>query len=157
MAYVTAITDRDQADIETGNSKAYFNVADWERIYGNTQDVNTEVFKDFAAFTSLSTPTTATIPTAANLNTLLANIEWMRLGIATNFPALVASEPLFVEIKDDWTAGQSNTAPTFLAVNSWEKVLDILHGLDPLDYPGYRELESESNRLLENGDTRILG
>ena len=131
MAYVTAITDRDQADITAQNSKAFFNVADWVRVYGNSLEVNTLLTSNIypVDFDTLSTPITSDIPSADDthpINTMLANIERMRLWASIYLSSYITDSD-FVEIKDDWLSGQSNPAPNFTHVNSWEKVLDILN------------------------------
>ena len=40
MSYKTPITDRTLTDITTKTAKAFFNVADWVRIYGNAEIIN---------------------------------------------------------------------------------------------------------------------
>lgn len=137
MAYVTAITDRKNADIIARNSKAFFNVADWTRVYGNSLEVNTLLATNIytLSFDTLTTPTAADIPTVSEINIMLANIERMRLWASIYLRDYI-TDPLFVEIKDDWIAGQSNTAPNYINVNSWEKVLDLLNDyLDPYTPP----------------------
>jgi hypothetical protein len=127
MAYVTAITDRDLADIAALNSKAYWNVADWTRVYGNSLEANTALTAALGvsiSFDTQATPTTASIPTIAEINEFTANIERMRLWLATYAPI---ADSDFIEIKDDWAAGQSETAPNYIQVNSWEKVLDLIY------------------------------
>ena len=87
MAYTTPITDRDYADILAQNSKAFFNVADWTRIYNNADHVNDQVnsyYGSSVAFTAVSSPTDDDISTIADFNTLLGNIEALRVWVAAN-------------------------------------------------------------------------
>lgn len=132
MPYTTPVYDRTQADINAGNAKAFLNVADWTRIYDNVGIVNglfTSEIGYTLAFTTISTPTTATVPKKTDwLNALTANIEQMRAWADTYLSAYI-SDPLFVEIKDDWGDGHAATAPNYTHVNSWEYVLDVLYDL----------------------------
>ena len=125
MSYTTPITDRSAADIAAKNSKAFFNVSDWTRIYNNSSETNSAIDTALGlsiAFTTLTTPTNATIPTVSEINSFLANIERMRSALSSNI-----ADSEFVEIKDDWIAGQSNSAPNYTHVNSWGKVIDIIY------------------------------
>ena len=155
MAYTTPITDRGLADITAQNSKAFFNVADWTRVYGNSLEVNTLLATNIytLSFDTLTTPTTANIPTVSEINTMLSNIERMRLW-ASIYLSDYITDPLFVEIKDDWLAGQSNTAPNYINVNSWEKVLDLLNDyLDPFTPP---TLSGNLLSLTTGGDFEMI-
>jgi len=129
MAYTTPITDRDTADILAQNSKAFLNVSDWTRIYNNAVAVH-DLFTALTiwiTFNTLALPTTVTVPKKTTfLNLLLANIERMRLWVATNAPGEI-TDSSFVEIKDDWDEGFLAAAPNFTHVNSWEQVLDLMH------------------------------
>ncbi|RUM41396.1 MAG: hypothetical protein DSY80_08955 [Desulfocapsa sp.] len=128
MSYTTPIYDRDAADIAAQNSKAFWNVADWARVYNNTTEardaINSALGITTVTLDALTTPTTADIPTASELNGIPTNIERLRSWLATNAP--IADDD-FVEIKDDYSAGQSETAPDYIAVNSWEKVIDLIY------------------------------
>lgn len=129
MAYVTAVTDRSQSDISSQTAKAFFEVADWVRVYDNAFIVNAliaAVYSQALTFDTVAVPTTVTVPTKTNLNLLLANIERMRLWVFSNHPDDV-NDPLFVEVKDDWDEGAFVLAPDFTNANRWEKVLDIMH------------------------------
>jgi hypothetical protein len=122
MAYVTPVTDRTSADIAARNSKAFMNVADWSRIYSNSQLVNSlaAIMLDTGiVFNILSTPTITTIPNVTDLNTLTGNIERVRV-------AVIAVLPTLTEIKDDYEAGPDKTAPKYTDVNLWESVLDAV-------------------------------
>ena len=152
MAYTTPIiTDRDSDDIIAQNSKAFFNVADWTRIYGNSLEVNTLLATNIYTldFDTITTPTTADIPLQAELNVLLANIERMRLWSSIYLNAYI-TDPLFVEVKDDWASGQ---AQSYTHANSWEKVLDLLHDyLDPFTPPTV-----SGNWEFRSGDWELVG
>ena len=152
MAYTTPIiTDRDSDDIIAQNSKAFFNVADWTRIYGNSLEVNTLLATNIYTldFDTITTPTTADIPLQAELNVLLANIERMRLWASIYLNAYI-TDPLFVEVKDDWASGE---APDYTHANSWEKVLDLLHDyLDPFTPPTV-----SGNWEFRSGDWELVG
>jgi hypothetical protein len=120
MSYTTAITNRTATDITNRTSKAYFNVADWNRIYNNAQLVNalaTIKLNQAILFTTLSEPTISTIPSITNFNALLANIERVRL-------AMVGLIPSLIEIKNDWIAGVNQSVFNYTHVNQWESALD---------------------------------
>ena len=122
--YQTPVTDRTADDIVNQTAKAFFNVSDWLRIYNNTQVVNAlvEFLLDIdIAFDALSTPTITTIPTVAQLNTLLLNIE--RIRLASGFPAIDG----LTEIVTSWADGTSADAPTYIEANQWEQVLDTIY------------------------------
>jgi len=132
MAYTTPITDRTQSDIAAQNSKAFWNVADWTRVYGNSLETNTALNTALGLAVSFDTITTVTntdIPTVTEINEFLANIERMRSLLSANITNVD-----FVEIKDDWLAGQLEDAPNFSHVNSWEKVTDIIYQIYKATY-----------------------
>lgn len=124
--YITPIYDRTASDITSQTAKAFFNVADWVRIYGNAEIVN-EVINTLLSigvtFDTVTTPTITTIPTVTQLNTLLANIE--RIRVAACLPEITG----LTAITSAWTAGSSADAPTYLDVNEWEQVLDIVFSM----------------------------
>lgn len=123
MTYTPPIYDRTADDVDNKTAKAYLNVADWMRIYSNAQIVNAMVeflLEINITFDAISTPTITTIPTVTQFNTLLANIE--RIRVAACLPAITGLS----EIAADWQAGSSMDAPTYLDVNDWERVLDII-------------------------------
>ena len=123
MPYITPITDRTQADIDARTSKAFFNVADWVRIYGNAKQVHDlfVVLGFSVPFNTLSTPTQVTIPSVHTFNSFLENIETLR--VAAGLPVI----PGLTEIKVDWLEGSSAESPDYLDANDWERVLDILY------------------------------
>ncbi len=123
MRYTIPITNRTASDVTNRTAKAFFNIADWQRIYNNTQV--TKALVDFllsisVTFDTLSAPTITTIPTVTQLNTLLANIERIRIAADPTVTGLP-------EIKDDWTAGPGSPSPDYLDVNDWENVLDVIY------------------------------
>lgn len=123
MRYTEPIKDRTATDITNKTAKAFFNIADWQRIYNNTQI--TKALVDFllsinVTFDTLTTPTITTIPTVAQLNTLLANIERIRLAVEPTVTGLSI-------IKDDWEYGFGKESPDYLNVNDWENVLDVIY------------------------------
>jgi len=123
MKYKAPIVDRSLADIAARTSKAFFNARDWQRVYDNAKITNALVaYLTSVAiqFDIIADPTVYSIPTATELNALLANIE--RIRVSAGFPAIDG----LVEIKDDWTAGSAATAPDYLDANDWERVIDIL-------------------------------
>lgn len=122
MAYTTPVLD--------WLPNEYLNVADWNRIYSNSDYVHDLLLSLIGVdldFNELSTATTAWIITVEDeLNPMLENIETMRLWAETYIAGLV-DDPAFVEVKDDWTAGHQQTAPNYTHANSWEKVMDLLN------------------------------
>lgn len=122
MSYTPGVTDRTAADILAKNSKAYFNIADWNRIYDNTSYLNgvLAALGITVPFTTITTPTTATHCTALMLNTLLTNINnlWTVPGFTiTGVTAL----------RTDWVGGVPSDKPTYVDVNLWEHTLDLLN------------------------------
>jgi hypothetical protein len=122
MTYTPPITDRAQLDITNKTAKAFFNVADWVRIYDNAEAVNAFVsfLNSVIPFDQITYPTTLTIPSVANLNILLANIE--RIRLTSNLPAIAGLN----EVTSNWQSGSAANAPTYMDVNTWEQVLDVL-------------------------------
>jgi hypothetical protein len=132
MAWVTPITDRVLADIAARNSKAFFNVADWTRIYGNetvVRDLISTLLGVTVTLTSLSTPSTTTFPAVADVNAFIANIEACRVAAAL-------PEAIAVPLKCDYVGGPSEEAPDYLDVNDWENDLLQIYTLLPaaVDY-----------------------
>jgi len=130
MSYLEPVTDRSASDIVAKNSKAYFNVLDWIRIYGNALYVNNEIATVlFTAlpFTTISYPTVNSIPKVADFNALIANIEVMRLFV-NGFGAAVS--PITVLV---WKSGFGEAAPSYIDVNQWELTIDLIKQfVDPL-------------------------
>lgn len=120
--YTTPIFDRTVDDISARTAKAFFNLSDWMRVYGNAQIVNAIVsaLNGHIAFDTVVEPTITTIPTVTELNTLLANIERLRVG--SGLPPIEG----ITSIKHDWIEGSAADAPDYLDANDWEKVLDVI-------------------------------
>ncbi len=134
MTYVPPITDRTQADILAKNSKAYQNVSDWVRQYDNSEEAHDAIEAALGVlidFDTISAVVNTDIPTIAEINEFLANIERLRLWVETYAPI---DDSDFIEVKDDWLAGQSNPAPTYMHVNSWEKVVDLIYQIYKAPY-----------------------
>ena len=123
MRYTEPITDRAQSDIDNLTVKAFFNVADWQRIYNNAQVAKALLdflFSINITFDTVTEPTIITIPTVTQLNTLLANID--RLRIESNLPAITELN----EIASDWKEGSGAPSPDYLDANEWEQVIDLI-------------------------------
>jgi hypothetical protein len=123
MSYTTPVTDRTTADIAARNSKAYFNVADWTRIYRNAQLVNSLVEISVGtpnSFPVITAPTTTAIPLVTDFNSLLLSIENFRTASAP----IEAVAP--TEIKHDWVAGVGQLAPKYTDVNLWETTINAI-------------------------------
>lgn len=158
MTYTIPVTDRAQSDVAAQNSKAYLNTSDWTRIYDNALYVNGMFFDILyipITFDTISAPTTATVTTKTMLNTLLANIERMRLYAATHYSAHI-TDPLFVEIKDDWDEGHTASAPDFTHVNSWEKVLDIMyHAIGDAVFTETNIVDESGNPIIDESGNNL--
>lgn len=125
MSYTTPITDRTQSDVTNKTSKAYLNVADWNRIYGNAQYVN-GLFSHLGtsvSFPTISTPTTSSFPSVTDFNSLLASIENMRLALV----AIGINISGLTTIFSSWVAGYSQDAPDYQDVNTWEQSIDLIY------------------------------
>ncbi len=118
------VTDRALSDVTNKTSKGYFNIADWERIDNNARVAKALV--DFLLSIDVSygatiTPDITTIPTVTNLNTLLTNIENLRIAIdAYPITGVVA-------IRNDWQAGPGQAAPDYEDANDWERNIDLIY------------------------------
>jgi hypothetical protein len=131
MSYTTAVKDRTLADIAARNSKAFFNVADWTRIKNNeqvTRNLAEILLSISVSATAIGNVETTDIPKASVLNTLLTNIENLRLAVASE--SIPGTD---TEIKDDYTGGLSGTSPTWKDANLWESTIDAIwvyiHGM----------------------------
>jgi hypothetical protein len=129
MPYVASITDRTATDIATQTSKAFFNVSDWTRIYGNALFVRDEVQTLFGVhidFFVLNAPTTTSFPNVIDFNELLASIEQLRLKSLAVIPSL-SGETGFTVVTSSWIGGINERAPNYIDVNHWEQVIDMIH------------------------------
>lgn len=124
MAWVSPVYDRTATDIANKTSKAYFNVADWTRIYDNSLIARNNVQTQYGltiTFTTLTTPTTATIPSAALINSLILNIE--RTRQASGLPLGLG----LAVLKTNWPEGINALAPDYGDVNDWERDLYLIY------------------------------
>jgi hypothetical protein len=117
--YTTAITNRTIADITTPTTKGLFNVMDWTRIYNNTKLTNSLasiMLDDEITFSAITTPTVTTISgTYAIFNTLISNIERLRLAVAS------------LSIPGTLTAISENvSAFDYRDVNLWESTINSI-------------------------------
>jgi len=122
--FITPIYDRTSTDISTETSKAYFNVVDWVRIYGNAEILHSliEYLLGIGVdFTEVESPTIYTINTSiGKINDLAENIENIRANCG--LPAALG----LVELFTSWTDGQSGQTPGYEDVNDWERDLSII-------------------------------
>jgi hypothetical protein len=152
MRYIEPIvTDRTISDVRNKTSKGYFNIADWERIDNNARAAKALV--DFLLSISVSygstiTPEITTIPTVANLNTLLTNIENLRLAVDAYEIAGV------VPIKNDWQAGPGQPAPDYEDANNWERNIDLIYN-NIGDETGYMDWVEDSLSPVRRARTGI--
>lgn len=126
MSWTKPVTDRTLADVLSRTEKAFFNVADWLRIYGNSEHVNTLVNKLLGLaipFTTLTPPAITHFPTADEINALIANID--RLRQAAALPESSGVVPL----KTDWQPGNGAAAPDYEDANDWERDLALVRAL----------------------------
>jgi len=124
MAYTTPVTDRTIADVKNKTSKAYFNVADWQRIYNNTlltKSLAEILLSSSISASTLTEPTITTIPTVVNFNALLTNIETLRLAVVAE--SIVGAQTV---INDAWEAGLFRSAPDWQDANIWESTIDAI-------------------------------
>lgn len=122
MPYTTPVYNRTLTDVQTRTSKGLFNVADWNRIYGNTQYVSNDLLTLVGLIViapTIATPTTSSIPQVADFNSVLACIEAMRVQMTTYYAAVISAITTLTYI-----AGAGEKAPDYLAVNQWEYCLD---------------------------------
>lgn len=130
------ITDRSPADIAAQTTKAFFNVLDWQRIYNNAEV--TKQIVDFLlglniTFNTVGSVSITTIPTVAELNTLLANIN--RIYQASGLQTTLGLEL----IKEDWQDGTTVQSPNYINANEWENLVNkIFTSITPVfDYRIY--------------------
>lgn len=130
MSYTTPIFDRTAADLIARNSKAFFNVADWDRIEDNVIAVRDELIFDFGISIVLtgttSAPAITSIPDVDDFNRLLENLEQVRQAAESVLPTLTITNG-FYEVAHDWVAGVAQNAPDYIDVNHWEEVISIIH------------------------------
>lgn len=118
MRYTEPIIDRTALDVANRTAKAFFNLADWERVYGNAEYLNMLVellLSIDVTFDIVPTQTMTTIPTVAHFNTVLTNLNQIRIDAGLS--GVVGLDAL----KADWAAGANETTPDYLDVNEWEQ------------------------------------
>jgi len=121
--YLEPVTDRTAADISAKTAKAFLNVADWARIYGNAQvaHVLVETLNQIeVTFTTIADPTIASMARASAINTLCTNIENIRAG--SSLPDIVG----IIDLKTDWATGPTAASPDYITVNEWEAMIEAL-------------------------------
>lgn len=130
MPYVTAVFDRTATDIATRTSKAFFNIADWDRIEDNAIEVRAQLIANYGimiVFTgTASAPAITSIPDVDDFNRLLENIEQLRQAAESVLPVL-SSVSGFSAVTHDWVAGPWEDSPDYTDVNHWEEVMDIIN------------------------------
>ena len=123
--WIDPIYDRTQGDIDARAAKAFFNLLDWARIYGDTRQIQAVVNVMLALdipVTDQAQPIITTIPTVESINAMIADIE--RLRVAAAMPT-----SLVTPLKVDYKAGPSQDAPDFNAVNAWERDIYLIRAL----------------------------
>lgn len=124
MSYVTPVTDRTFSDIAAKNSKAYFNVADWTRIYRNGQivvriaGISSAGDIDYFSYPIIGTPSTTSFPLATDINNVMSSINDVLNDFAYGGTLL----------KENWIAGVGEASPTYIDVNLWESAIDWIWG-----------------------------
>lgn len=123
--YQDPIYDRTAQDIEDKVAKAYFNLLDFERIYHNaiiTGNVVDTFMGSTTILTPLTAPTITSIPAVSLINTLIENIELVR--VASGLPEIEG----LAELKHDWLAGSGASGIDYEDVNEWEKAIHTIIG-----------------------------
>lgn len=115
------ITDRTAADILNRTSKAFFNIADWLRIRGNTEQV--KLLLELVTGIEVAMPDAVTISTSTIMSVDAVN------DLVKTIDALVQGAKLsrvgeIRPLQYNYVAGAGGTSPTYLDVNDWE--LDLL-------------------------------
>lgn len=121
--WIDPITDRTEADILNRTAKAFINIADWLRIYGNSLQAQAAVRVLMALEVELSelpTPAITDFPDVDEINSLIENIDLLREA------ACLPSATGIVALKHDYLAGPGAVAPYYKDVNDWEKDLEII-------------------------------
>lgn len=121
LSYITPIFDRTIVDIQTKTPKAFLNVSDWNRIYGNAAYASNYVATLFGVaipFDVISAPDTFSFASVADVNKLLANIN--RIPVTIDLAPDTISRLSLVY----WMAGPYVKAPDYEAVNRWEYIID---------------------------------
>lgn len=123
MSWITPVYNRTATDIANLTDKAYFNVSDWARIYGNAvivYQIISIVLEVDIEFVYLAIPDMSTIPNVISFNFLLANLN--RIRVASGLPFIVE----LATLNENWLAGKYAVTPTYEDVNKWERFVDLL-------------------------------
>jgi hypothetical protein len=119
--WLKPITDRTSEDIVNRTSKAFFNVVDWVRIYGNASIVAALInFLHNAGidYETLPEPTCQTIPTVTEYNHFLEVInvaKWEKYVNAILSP-----------INTQYVEGAGGTSPNYEDINEIERNIEIM-------------------------------
>ena len=127
VALTQPITDRALTDIQHRTAKAFWNVADWQRLSTNTDLVSDGVYAYggvSVALHTLTPPSVTTFPKSSDINQMIENIQRLRAGAALDLPPL----------KHDYAPGLGAVAPDFHAANAWETALEQLYDAIPRAY-----------------------
>jgi hypothetical protein len=119
-----AVTDRTAADLTARTARAFWNVADWQRVTANTATVHTQaeaLTETTIAQTSVTEPDITTIPSADDINDLVSNIDALRAASGLGLAALDHA----------YEAGIAASAPDYTDANAWESTLTQIHTLLP--------------------------
>lgn len=122
-SWTDPVYDRTATDITNKTAKAFFNVSDWLRVYGNSELANAlvELYTGLSVpFTTLAAPAITTFPSVTAINSLIQNIDNCRA--AAYLPAATG----IVALDYDFTEGPGGTAPDYTDVNAWEQDLKII-------------------------------
>jgi len=167
MAWSTPVTDRTLQDVTLGTEKAFINVVDLNRILENT-DVVYDLFVSELGITLLYAPLSPLvkdrgyIPSKADLNAMLGNIENMRAWGRNYLWKYLQPDPGFVAIDHAWNDGKTAAAPDYTDANTWEHVLlslyTILSDWTPPVVSGNLTLQSGSDlELIGSGYLELIG
>lgn len=154
MAYITPITDRTAADVTAKNSKAYLNIVDWNRIYNNSVETHDYILAKIGAdvdFDELNEVAIDDIPNKTDLNTLLTNIENMRVWEEGVFSLGLD------EVKDDWDEGYSADAPDYEDANLWEQTIDdIYNAVDDAELQEVNIVDESDNPIVDESSNNLV-
>ena len=123
MKWTDAIYDRTETDIDNRTPKAFFNVADWIRINGNTEIIHAlvNVFVGVEIdMNEIEEPTVTHFPSASEINQFIENIENLRQTSSFSVSSGI------VELNHNYLSGASAIAPDYEDVNDWERDLALL-------------------------------
>jgi hypothetical protein len=117
----TPVTDRTQDDVDNRTAKGLFNVADWVRIHGNAEVVKALVAVVYGQDidpSTLTAPSTTTIPTVEDFNAFLEFIDMNPYATLTGCT--------LTEITTEYIEGAGGTSPDWEDANNWEQNIETL-------------------------------